>query len=54
MCKAMRVQDERFFSKSLAELNFFLSAKADTAASMQQHEADLSDTSNEAEHLLSS
>jgi len=54
MCKAVRVQDERFFSKSLVELNFSLSAKADTAASMQQHEADLSDASDEAKHLLSS
>jgi len=48
------VQGEEFFSKSLAELNFSFSAEADTAASTQWHEADLSNASDEAEHLLPS
>jgi hypothetical protein len=34
MHKAVRVQGEKFFSKSLVELNFS-SAEADTAASTQ-------------------
>jgi hypothetical protein len=53
MHKAVRVQDERFFSKSLAELNFSFQQKQ-TQQHQHRHEAGLSDASDETEHLLPS
>jgi len=52
--KAVRVQGGRFFSESLAELNFSVSAEANTAAVTQRREAGLSGVSDEAECLLPS
>jgi len=52
--KAVRVQGGRFFSESLAELNFSVSAEANTAAATQRCEAGLSGASDEAECLLPS
>ena len=52
--KVVRVWDEQFFSKPLAEKNFSLSAEADMTTSTQQCKAHLSVTSDEAECLLPS
>jgi len=52
--KVVRVWDEQFFSKPLAEKNFSLSVKADMTASTQQHKAHLSNTSDGTECLLPS